>query len=308
MPPSLPLKRLPDDDNSFWQIRKESLAYVDKTRFIRKLEERGYHFPLIMRPQGFGKKVFTDMLEAYYDKAQAGNFEKHFKALDISRNPTLKQGQYYVLHLDFSGIAAEHLIPQFIRKLQAGFADFFRRYPELPRPTVAITAPYPVEHLNAFLRVVSRAVRRRLYVIIDEYDSFADQRFANNPRALPETSLLNSFYERLKESTDESVTSRMFITGSTPYSLEFMTSGFSIAEDLSRIDAFADLGGFTENELLSLIDEVADFNDCPMSLQDILSQLQNACRDAGFSASSRTTPVYNSSACLNFLRSLNRPH
>lgn len=67
------------------------------------------------------------------------------------------------------------------------------------------------------------------------------------------------------KSTDASVTTRIFITGSTPFSFEFMTSGFSIAEDLSRIDAFSDLGGFTENELMALIDEVADPNACQMS-------------------------------------------
>lgn len=85
-----------------------------------------------------------------------------------------------------------------------------------------------------------------------------------------------------------------------------MTSGFSIAEDLSRIDAFSDLGGFTENELMALIDEVADPNACQMSQQAIFTQLKNTCCDARFTASLHAAPVYSSSACLNFLRSLNR--
>ena len=62
-------KLLPYGIASFTQIREEGLLYVDKTRFIRKLEERGLHFPLIVRPRRFGKTLFTRTLEAYYDKA-----------------------------------------------------------------------------------------------------------------------------------------------------------------------------------------------------------------------------------------------
>lgn len=306
-------KLLPYGIASFTQIREEGLLYVDKTRFIRKLEERGLHFPLIVRPRRFGKTLFTRTLEAYYDKAQAADFEKYFKGLDIYSKPTPGQGQYYVLHFNFSGIDIEHLILQFNQKLDAGFTDFFRRYPELRMPSVALTETMlPVEFLNTFLKSVGEAVRRRLYIIIDEYDHFANKLLATSPKRFQEVTgkdgFLKNFYSRIKEATDESLVARTFITGVTSISLDSMTSGFSIAEDITQDINFCDLFGFNEEELFTVIDETVDLKACKMDRQEVFARMQDYYNGYRFNKSFRAVPVFNSSSSLYYLRSLSLDH
>lgn len=306
-------KQLPYAISSFTEIREEGFAYVDKTRFIRKLEERGLHFPLIVRPRRFGKTLFTRTLEAYYDKAQAANFEKYFKGLDIYRNPTKGQGQYYVLHFNFSGLDTNRLITQFNQKLDIGFGDFFDRYPELPRPTFDPTgAMMPVELLNIFLKAVGKAVRRRLYIIIDEYDQFANTLLATSPKRFQEVTgkdgFLKNFYSRIKEATDESIVTRTFITGVTSISLDSMTSGFSIAEDITQDVNFCDLFGFNEEELYTLIDETVNLSACKMDRQEVFARMQDYYNGYRFNKDSQTVPVFNSSSSLYYLRALSLDH
>ena len=40
--------------------------YVDKTRFLRRLEEERYAF--LIRPRRFGKSLWISLLENYYDR------------------------------------------------------------------------------------------------------------------------------------------------------------------------------------------------------------------------------------------------
>ena len=73
------LKKIPYGNAGFVSIRSDGYAYVDKTRFIEVLEQCGSRFQSIVRPRRFGKTLFTETLRAYYDKAEAPNFEKNFK-------------------------------------------------------------------------------------------------------------------------------------------------------------------------------------------------------------------------------------
>ena len=54
---------------NFRRIRLDGCLYVDKTRFIRDLEQERYAF--LIRPRRFGKTLWLTMLSAYYDRSQA---------------------------------------------------------------------------------------------------------------------------------------------------------------------------------------------------------------------------------------------
>ena len=49
---------------SFPKLRENDLLYVDKTRFIKKLEDLGIRHALLMRPRRFGKSLFLSTLTA----------------------------------------------------------------------------------------------------------------------------------------------------------------------------------------------------------------------------------------------------
>ena len=58
----------------FGRIRREGYLYVDKTRFIRQFEE--VDFAVFIRPRRFGKSCWISLLEHYYDRRFAGEFER----------------------------------------------------------------------------------------------------------------------------------------------------------------------------------------------------------------------------------------
>ena len=55
---------------SYEKSRERGYAYVDKTPFIKVLEECGTLYSVIVRPRRFGKSVFVNMLMAYYQKSR----------------------------------------------------------------------------------------------------------------------------------------------------------------------------------------------------------------------------------------------
>ena len=71
MPASYP--RIPYGWANFRAIRLEKRLYVDKTRFIYPLEEERYTF--LIRPRRMGKSCWISLLENYYDRRAADEFE-----------------------------------------------------------------------------------------------------------------------------------------------------------------------------------------------------------------------------------------
>lgn len=173
----------PSGITDFEEFRKKGFVYVDKTRFIEKMERLSLYFPFIIRPRRFGKTLFTKVLEAYYDKAEHGSFERNFKGTYIYDHLTGTQGSYCVLHFDFSGLGINALERAFNQELRRSFSHFFSRYP-LPgcEKLVACTPDIsPAEYLNDFLMVAGQDPRLNLFVIIDEYDQFANELLSTDP-------------------------------------------------------------------------------------------------------------------------------
>ena len=125
-------KHVPYGIADFEQVRKENLYLVDKTMFFEKMERAG-HFLFLVRPRRFGKSLFLDMLESYYDINQKDNFQELFKGLYVADHPTKEQGQFQVLHLDFSlvGSDLENLYENFNRyccNVMDSFIDDYKNY------------------------------------------------------------------------------------------------------------------------------------------------------------------------------------
>ena len=66
---------------NFRAVRLDRFYYVDKTRFVRNLE--GERFAFFVRPRRFGKTLWLTMLDAYYDRTAAAEFETVFAGTAI---------------------------------------------------------------------------------------------------------------------------------------------------------------------------------------------------------------------------------
>ena len=62
--------KFPYGGSPFRSIMSEGSFFVDKTSYIKVLEESGKYLK-IHRPQGFGKTLFCDMISEYYDIANS---------------------------------------------------------------------------------------------------------------------------------------------------------------------------------------------------------------------------------------------
>ena len=86
----------------FKGIRLEGCLYVDKTHFLHPLEQERFVF--FIRPRRFGKTCWLSMLESYYDRNQADDFERVFGGLGhlpaADREPRPLRGRaLQLLHL-----------------------------------------------------------------------------------------------------------------------------------------------------------------------------------------------------------------
>ena len=98
------MKRLPKGISNYEELVEENYYYVDKTKYIEKLESLDDKRIMFLRPRKFGKTLFTSVLENYYDVLKADKFDKLFSETYIGKNPTLNKNLYYILKFNFSGI------------------------------------------------------------------------------------------------------------------------------------------------------------------------------------------------------------
>ncbi|MCX6579108.1 MAG: AAA family ATPase, partial [Candidatus Aminicenantes bacterium] len=129
------LKRIPYGKTDFNDFREKNLYYVDKTRFIRDIEEKG-DFLFLIRPRRFGKSLFLGILEAYYDIHYKDRFDYFFMGSDIHRNPTREKNSYLVFKLNFSAVSPgiariEETFLDYIKESAYGFVQKYAKLLEI---------------------------------------------------------------------------------------------------------------------------------------------------------------------------------
>ena len=82
------MKLIPTGIENFKELIDKDYYYVDKTKYIEKLEELPEKRIMFLRPRKFGKTLFTSVLENYYDKNKKESFEKLYGNTYIGKNPT----------------------------------------------------------------------------------------------------------------------------------------------------------------------------------------------------------------------------
>jgi hypothetical protein len=306
--------KFPYGESDFYALITENYFYVDRTAAIRQLEDAGKHL-LFLRPRRFGKSLLVSMLENYYDVAKASEFEKLFGHLAIGKQPTPKHNQYFVLKWDFSAVKptgdVRNLGQDLDDYVNARLDDFANYYqPFLPR---AITLN-PRNAMVSFQSVLT-AVRQtpyKLYLLIDEYDNFANELMMAPSNANPHReaalrageSALKAVLKVVKAASAGGGLDRVFLTGISPVILTDITSGYNIAQNIYLDSEFHDLCGFTETELATVLTQLGQ--ECgwsPDTVTEALATMRQFYNGYRFSEESQA-PVYNPTMALYFLHHL----
>jgi hypothetical protein len=225
------------------------------------------HF--FIRPRKFGKSLFFSMLSYYYDINLKNDFDKYFGNLYIGKNPTPERNSCAMLTFDFSGLdtsGEDEFKESFSLKVQSSVRDCLVRYhnvfPESQNLLHEIVEnKYGISSLNMIFSVAKNN-GVNIFVIIDEYDHFANDLIAMGniigedlyKTMVRANGLVRDFYERIKDATKTSVR-RTFITGISPVMLDDLTSGYNIAEILTLNQKYNEMMGFTNHEIKWLMTE-----------------------------------------------------
>ena len=160
----------------FYSLITENYFYVDRTAAIRQLEDAGKHL-LFLRPRRFGKSLLVSMLENYYDVAKANEFEKLFGHLAIGQQPTPSHNQYWVMTWDFSNVSAVGEVNDIQRALydhiNGSIEQFVAHYRDRLDYQITLDPNNAIRSFQSVLAAVSQTPYR-LYLLIDEYDKFAN--------------------------------------------------------------------------------------------------------------------------------------
>ena len=296
------MKKLPYGISDYERLIEDEYYYVDKTSYIEKLEKTVAPYLVFLRPRKFGKTLFTSTLENYYDITQKDKFNKLFANTYIGKNPTKLKNSYHILKFNFSGIDTtneEATIKAFKSKVVSSIKLFVEKY----NMDFYINNDDEVENiLNNLLKafIIQRA-GEKIYVIIDEYDHFANELLGFNTHQfknlVSKNGKVRKFYEILKEGT-ESVVDRIFITGVAPITLDSLTSGFKIGSDITQDREYNEMIGFTQDELLIMMNEMGISKNEQERLLPIMKENYDGYK---FSVHA-TENMYNSNMCLYFLK------
>ena len=302
------LKLAPYGESNFSILRENNLAYVDKTGFIAKLESIPNRFPFIVRPYRFGKTLFTSILQAYYDIAAAKDFERNFAGTYIGEHKTALANSFHVIHFDFSNIDVDLFTEGFTKKVQEGLHDFCVRYGyKTGLKIVKQNYPSPSLLMSDFIQDYKESFKEPIYLVVDEYDQGANEVLATSLESFKDITrsggVLKTFYSKIKELSTNGPIARVFITGVTAIQLDSMTSGFSIAENITNDARFATMFGFTEVELKQLIPQLIDLEKYGKTLDEVFARMREWYNGYCFNPK-RAETVFNSSMCLNYLKQI----
>ena len=295
--------KIPYGISHFKSLITEGYLYVDKTPFINTLEEQG-KYNILLRPRRFGKTLFISTLRHYYDIRCKEEFDVLFGHLAIGRNPTPLRNSYRILAFDFSGIetgSQESVRQGFSDKVEYSLRQFLIRYGYNPEDVRSIEAGNgPTAMMNRFFTLIGEDP---VYLFIDEYDHFANAVLGESlelfSAIVGKGGFIRAFYEIIKTATMEGIVDRLLITGVTSITLDSMTSGFNIGDNITYHLDFNQAMGFTAQETEAMIQPFID--TCALDKQEMMQTLANWYN--GYRFSSRANEkIFNPDMVLYFLR------
>ena len=260
------VKEIPYGVANFVEVVEQSMYYVDKTMYLPLLEKQPRNL-FFIRPRRFGKSIFLSMLRAYYDVAQKEKFEKRFGNLWIGSRPTRLQGEFQILHLDFSRVGGldRTLSQSFDDYCCGGLDDFASIYEPYYYPGFEqeMQAQDGTTNKLNFLDRKAHNNGSKLYLIVDEYDNFTNvvlnEQGNDVYHALTHASgFYREVFKKFKGMFD-----RIFMTGVSPVTLDDLTSGFNIGWNISTDHQFNMMLGFSETDVRTMLQYYKDAGQLP---------------------------------------------
>uniref|UniRef100_UPI0040577B60 AAA family ATPase n=1 Tax=Candidatus Electrothrix sp. TaxID=2170559 RepID=UPI0040577B60 len=302
-------KRVLYGEANYAAIVRKKGYFVDKTEYLDKLEM--VNNPVFLRPRRFGKSLLCSILRHYYDINSADQFEELFGHTWIGRHPTADRNQCVIVSLNFSVVS----IGSDIQEIETSFRNHCNTvlcslrdiYPQLFNDMPELTLDAPVaNNLTRLLHYIQARNLPPIYLIIDEYDNFANQLVITNRDQLyqqltADDGFFKTFFKTLKMGRETGAIYNVFITGVLPIAIDDMASGFNVAKFITLNPKFEQMLGFTQKEADQLLDAVyRDYDIDPATRQDVGAVMKNQYNGYHLVRVQGET-LYNSTLVMYFL-------
>ena len=249
--------KLPYGIADFYSLVTSGYVYVDRTADVRTLEDMGRAL-LFLRPRRFGKSLWLQTLATYYDLRRAGEHQKIFGELAIGRDPTPLAHQYFVMVWDFSNLKPQGTIEEIGRRLDQyvlGTVEAFLSDYRDELPGSVKVREDPIRTLENLLGAI-RQTPHPLYLLVDEYDNFADEVMVVSEESyrglVHADGPLKALFKWVKAAMAGRGLERLFITGVSPLVMSDITSGLNICSNVYLDPRLNTLCGFVESEVEDL--------------------------------------------------------
>lgn len=234
------LKLYPIGIQTFEEIIKNNLLYIDKTEYIFRMTHTSGKYFFLGRPRRFGKSLLVSTFDSYFSGKK-----DLFAGLAIEK---LEKDwtEYPVLHFDMSG--GKHMEKEQLED----YLDYILKEQERKW---GITNP-PIGANNRLIELITTAYEKtgkQVVVLIDEYDApMLD--VAHEKESLDVLrNIMRNFYSPLKMC--EPKLRFVFLTGITKFSQVSIFCELNNITNISMRDDYAGICGITKEELLGNMSE-----------------------------------------------------
>ncbi len=278
------LKLYPIGIQTFEEIRKNDLLYIDKTEYIYRMAHTNGKFFFLGRPRRFGKSLLVTTMQSYFEGKK-----ELFEGLAIEKLEK-EWTEYPVLHFDMSG--GKHMEKeQLERYLGYRLKDKEKKW--------GITNP-ATDANNRLINLINTAYEKtgkQVVVLIDEYDAPMLDVAHETEQLDALRNVMRNFYSPLKYS--EAKLRFVFLTGITKFSQLSIFSELNNITNISMEDEYAGICGITKEELLSQMSEDIDVlaKAQEMTREEAIDKLEE--NYDGYHFSAKSPDVFNPYSLLN---------
>ena len=235
-------RRLPISTQDFEQLRRDGDLYVDKTQYIEKLFSLGRIF-FLSRPHRFGKSLFLSTLKAYFE-GRNDLFEGLYIAEREEEIARWQRREPWaaspVLYFDLN--ATNYSSPESLTSLLEQQLKKWETIYGVKGESLA-----PERRFVNLIEELYRKEGKQVVILVDEYDKPLLETVEDEALNEANRSQLKAFYEVLKNC--DRYIRFAFLTGITKFSKMTLFSGVNNLIDITLLDDYDAICGFTEEEL-----------------------------------------------------------
>ncbi len=227
--------KYPIGQQDFKTLREDGALYIDKTHFVDKIASSYSKYYFLARPRRFGKSLFLSTLR-YFFEGQRSLFKGLYidsKDWDWEPYPVLK------LDLNTDKFAEPGILDGVLDNL---FRTWEREY------DVDVKDSEYSQRFKTIIEAAHSKTGKQVVILVDEYDKPLVGNINKDDNFEHYRTKLASIYSNFKSSAEH--IRLVFLTGVSRFSKLSVFSDLNNLKDITFDDAFADICGITETELL----------------------------------------------------------